>query len=93
MNTAMVAVPHPVIKDTGGTPVIKDIESAIVNNHLSYKMDTSKIPVSELSVLSPELGEEIRNAQITYRKKGFAEININPDGVKVYATVQNHKQI
>ena len=92
MNTAMLAVPHPLIKDTGGTPVIKDIESAIVNNRLSYKIDTRRIPVSELAVVSPELGGEIRNTQIIYRKKGFAEININLDGVKVYATVQNPKQ-
>jgi hypothetical protein len=92
MNTAMIAVPHPVIKDNGGIPVIKEIESSIENNNLVYKININRIPLSELSVISPELGAERRNTEIKYLKKGFAEININLDGVKVYATVQNPKQ-
>jgi hypothetical protein len=93
MNRALVAVPHPSVKDTGGIPIIKDLESDIENNKLVYRININKITVAKLSVLSPELGEEIRDADIRFVKKGFAEININLGGVKVYATVQNHEQI
>jgi hypothetical protein len=92
MNTALVAVPHPDIKDTGGIPVLKDIESSIENNNLVYRININKITAAQLSVISPELGEEKRNVDIRYVKKGFSEISINLDGVKVYATVQKPQQ-
>jgi hypothetical protein len=92
MNTALVAVPHPDIKDIGGIQILKDIESSIENNNLVYRININKITAAQLSVISPELGEEKRNVNIRYLKKGFPEININLDGVKVYATVQNPKQ-
>jgi hypothetical protein len=81
MNTALVAVPHPDIKDNGGIPVLKDIESSIENNDLVYRIDINKITAAQLSVISPELGEEIRNVDIRYIKKGLSEININLEGV------------
>jgi hypothetical protein len=89
MNTALVAIPHPVIKDIGGIPVLKDIESSIKNNNLVYRININKITASQLSVISPELGEETRKVDISYVKKGFFEINIDLIGVKIYATVQN----
>ena len=89
MNTALVAVPHPDIKDIGGIPILKDIESPIENNNLVYRINIKKITAAQLSLISPELGEETRNVDIRYVKKGLSEININLDGVKVYATVQN----
>ena len=92
MNTALVAVPHPYIKDIGGIPILKDIESSIENNNLVYRININKITAAQLSVISPELGEEKRNVDIRYVKKGFSEININLDGVKIYATVQNPQQ-
>ncbi len=88
MNTALVAVPHPAIKDIGGIPILKDIESSIENNKLVYRININKFAAAQLSLISPELREEKRNVDIRYVKKGFSEININLDGVKIYATAQ-----
>lgn len=88
MNTALVAVPHPTIKDIPGLPILKDIESKIEDNNLAYVINTKKIPLSPLSIMSPELGEETRNVNIRDSKKGYSTINVNLEGVKVYAVVQ-----
>ena len=60
MNTAISAIPHPVIKDHTGNYILKDIDSKIKDNALEYKIDTRLIPVKELVILSPELGKEQR---------------------------------
>jgi|WetSurMetagenome_2_1015567.scaffolds.fasta_scaffold00496_19 hypothetical protein len=88
MNTALTAVPHPSIKDISGVPILKDIESDIENNNLSYEINSKKISLSQLSVMSPELGEEKRNAEIQGIKNGYSTIKINLEGVKIYAVFQ-----
>jgi hypothetical protein len=88
MNTALIAVPHPSIKDVAGTPILKEIESKIEDNNLSYEINTNKIPLSELSLMSPELGDETRNVDIRTLKKGYSMINVNLERVKIYAVVQ-----
>ena len=88
MNTAMIAVPHPTIKDIPGIPILKDIESDIKENNLTYEIDTRMIALSQLSVMSPELGGEARKVNIQEIKKGYSTINVNLDGVKIYAVAQ-----
>lgn len=88
MNTAIVAVPHPDIKDHTGKFILKDIDSNIQDNHLKYEIDTRLIPLQKMSVLSPELGKEQRPAVIYQTKKGYATLQVNLNGVTAYAVSQ-----
>ncbi|MCE5347837.1 MAG: hypothetical protein LLG13_16340 [Bacteroidales bacterium] len=88
MNTALIAIPHPIIKDNSGVPILKDIESEIRDNDITYEFSSKKISLSRLSLKSPELGEETRKVDIHETKNGYSTIKINLDGVKVYALVQ-----
>ncbi len=88
MNTALIAVPHPSLKDIPGVPVLKDIESDIENNNLSYSINCKKVPLSRLSVLSPELGQEKRNVEISRIKNGYSTIKLSLDRIKIYAVAQ-----
>jgi hypothetical protein len=87
MNTALIAVPHPTVKDTAGNGILQDIKSGITNNKLSYQIDTSKVPFSRLSILSPELKEQKRDIIIT-TGKNTSDIKVDLEGVKVYAILQ-----
>lgn len=84
MNTALVGVPHPTIKDNSGINILKDIESQIKNNDLKYEIDSDKLMLSGLKVLSPELGEDKRPV-ILKNEKDKTTMNINLDNVTVYA--------
>ena len=88
MNTALLAVPHPFLKDVPGIPILKDIESKIENNNLTYEINTKKLPLPQLSLMSPELGTEIRNVDIREAKHGKSNLNVNLKDVKIYAVVQ-----
>ena len=88
MNTALIAVPHPFLKDVPGIPILKDIESKIEDNNLTYEINTRKISLSQLSIMSPELKEESRNVEIRDAKHGYSTINVNLGGVKIYAVLQ-----
>ncbi len=88
MNTALIAIPHPITKDTGGVPVLNDIDSGISDNNLSYKIDSNKVHLSGLSVMSPELERQQRDVAVNNLGKGFSSINVNLDGVKIYAILQ-----
>jgi hypothetical protein len=88
LNTALAAVPHPTLKDIPGVPILKDIESKIVDNNLVYEINTRNINFSNPSVLSPELGDEIRNVEILNKRNGHSIVNINLNGVRIYAVVQ-----
>lgn len=91
MNTALSAVPHPEIKDNSGTPIIKDIQSVIKDNVLQYEVNTDRIPVSELFIMSPELGEKQRRVEVRNTNKGYYTIHVDLDGLKVYAVAQRTK--
>jgi len=88
MNTALVAVPHPIIKDNSGTAVLKDIETKITDNKLSYRINRLKVPLNQLSVMSPETNGKVVKAEIQHEKK-YSVINLNLEGVKVYAVAQS----
>ena len=88
MNTALIAVPHPTLKDLKGIPILEDLGSKIEDNNLTYEIDVKKIPLSQLSMMSPELGGEKRNVDIRELKHGTSTINVNLAGVKTYAVVQ-----
>ena len=87
MNTALIAIPHPTTKDTPGTPLLKDIDSGVKNNRLCYEINTKVVPLSQVSIMSPEIGTEKRAVVIRGTKKEYSTIDINLEGVKIYAIV------
>lgn len=88
MNTALVAIPHPTVKDNSGIAILKDINSKIMDNNLSFKINTDKIRLSRLSMMSPELAEDAKTVVFNNSGKEGAGFNINLEGIKVYAVLQ-----
>jgi hypothetical protein len=88
MNTALVAIPHPVIKDNAGIPVLNDINSAIADNMLEYNIDTTMIKFGGLSLMSPELDKTERKVAVNFVGKNIANIRVNLEGIKIYAVLQ-----
>jgi len=91
LSRGLTAVPHLSIKDMGGTPVLKDIGSLIEDNKLKYEINTAKINLSALAVMSPELGEGSRIAGILKSVPGYSILDLNLEGVKIYAVAQTSK--
>ena len=91
MNTALIAVPHPTLKDVAGNSILKDLESKLTDNNLTYEIDNKRIALSQLSLKSPELGGETREVNIHSAKQGTSILNVNLEGVKIYAVVQKGK--
>lgn len=89
MNTALIGVPHPTIKDNSGVYILKDIGSKVENNDLKFEINTGKVELSKLKVISPELGESERPVIIERGKKGYSTLHVNLDTVKVYAVAQS----
>lgn len=87
MNSKLRAIPHPDVKDIGNSPVVKSIESDIVDNQLEFEINIPDVQLSGLKIFSPELNEEAR--EIVYRKtrgKQFIKVDLNK--IKVYAVLQ-----
>jgi hypothetical protein len=89
LNNAMIAIPHPLIKDNGGTPILKEIDSAIKNNLITFELDTRRIPLASMLLLSPEIKEQSRKAVLSDAGKGYTRIKVDLNGVKVYAVGQS----
>jgi hypothetical protein len=86
MNTSMIPVPHPHIKDNGNVPILKDIDSAVKNNKLAFEIDSKRINLKGVKLISPEIEGESRPGSISILRKDRAVLNIDLDGIKVYAT-------
>jgi len=87
LNTALVAIPHPTVKDNSGIAIVKDINSEILDNHLSFKINTDKIHFSRVSMMSPE-AKDAKTVVFNNLGKEGASFNINLEGIKVYAVLQ-----
>ncbi|WP_316812707.1 hypothetical protein [Pedobacter heparinus] len=85
MNTALIGIPHPTIKDNSGISILSDIGSKIENNNLQYEIHTDRIKLTGLKVSSPELAEDQRNVAVLKGKKGHSTFNVNLNGIKIYA--------
>lgn len=85
MNTALVPVPHPTLKDLSDIPILVDINSAVADNHLSFEVNTSKLNIAAISVMSPELNEVKRPVDIITGSKHYSTIHVNLEGIKLYA--------
>ncbi len=88
LSRGLVAVPHPSIKDMNSIPILKDIETAIKDNHLSYLINTAKIPLPVLSIMSPEINDKRRSVTIQELRPGYARIFFDLEGIKIYAVAQ-----
>jgi len=88
LNRKLVAVPHPALKDIPGNPILKDIESHIEDNHLVFKVNAGKLKLKDLYAWSPESGDLSRHAGIVATEKGYSTLDINLEGIKIYAVLQ-----
>ncbi|MFV0606783.1 MAG: twin-arginine translocation signal domain-containing protein [Niabella sp.] len=87
LNGRMKAIPHPTIKDISGLPVITSIESTIANNNLVFEIDSERLPVTNLSLYSPEL-EDSKKTIIIERKGKKQVLKINLSKIRIYAVAQ-----
>lgn len=88
MNTAITAVAHPTLKDIPGVPILLDMKSKIQDNNLIFELDTSRISLPQLVLMSPEL-KDARKVSVSQVKKGVAAMSVNLEGVNTYAVVQS----
>ncbi len=88
LNRKLVAIPHPALKDIPGNPILKDIESHIEDNHLVFKVNAGKLKLKDLYAWSPESGDLSRHAGIVATEKGYSTLDINLEGIKIYAVLQ-----
>ncbi len=87
MNTGLIAIPDD-IKDISNIPLMKDIESSIKDSECVYQLNTEKIRLTELSLLSPELKDKKRPVQIGRSGNGYATVQVDLSQVKIYAVAQ-----
>jgi hypothetical protein len=88
LSTGLVAMPNPTLKDSSGTPILKDFHSASGDNRLEYEFDAGRIRFAQLSVRSPELGEARRPVDIKQGKNGRSVMRVDLEGVETYAVAQ-----
>ena len=88
LNSAMVPVPHATIRDNGGTPILKDIDSSIRDNLITYEINNKILSLSSLSLFSPELVDKQVKVEISASSRGYSKVKVNLNGVKVYAVAQ-----
>lgn len=84
MNTEITAIPHPTLKDITGNAVLKDMVSKITDNNLKYEIDTRRLPLTDVAIISPELKDEHRKAQLQLKSR-IALLNVDLKGINVYA--------
>lgn len=87
LNSRMIPTPHPAINDISGQPVITTIASGIVNNNVSFEIDSSLIPLHKLSLYSPELKDGKRGVEITGSGK-VKVLKADLSGINIYAVLQ-----
>jgi hypothetical protein len=67
---------------------LKDIESKIADNNLTYEINTPKLNLTNLMVMSPELGQNAGTVQIRKVTDQTSTITVNLAGIKIYAVIQ-----
>ncbi|MDR3713751.1 MAG: twin-arginine translocation signal domain-containing protein [Puia sp.] len=87
MNAGLMAEPDT-LNDLWGTPLMKDIVSLVKDHRLEYEVDTSRVKLEGLSLLSPELEDEKRTVAVSAGKNGHAVVRVNLEGVAIYGVAQ-----
>jgi hypothetical protein len=88
MNTALKAIPHPTVKDVGGTPVLLDIDSSVADGKLSYRLKLDMPENIKYALMSPETGDQKQPVTITKEKKGYFIMHVDMSRLKVYGIIQ-----
>lgn len=88
LNYSLNAIPHPSLQDSSKRAVLKEIESLIKDNKLSFIYDSSLLNLKEMELLSPELKEKRRPVKITKISNCVSEIQCDLTGIKLYAVIQ-----
>jgi hypothetical protein len=87
MNTLLTGVSHPNLKEILGAPILSDISSRTENDNLKYEINSDKLKLPDLKVMSPELGNEKRTVAVQ-KRNGSSIIHVDLNQVKVYAVAQ-----
>lgn len=87
MNSGLVADPDE-IQDLSGIPLIKDIHSPITDNTVELIVDTRKVQLPEMVLMSPETGT--RQLPVTINRKNNSQqiLTLNLEGISIYGVVQ-----
>ncbi|WP_246228617.1 hypothetical protein [Paraflavitalea devenefica] len=88
LNTALVGKPHPVIRDISNVPVLNGIEADTKDNRLVVEVNTRIIPVSSLTVVSPELAAQNRVVTVIKKSQQVVELHFDLSDIKIYAVAQ-----
>ena len=88
MNTALKAIPHASLKDLSGIPILIGLDAATKDNELVYEINTTNFPLENLSIVSPELNDLARTVIIKRKTHSIYTVQLNLEGVKVYAVAQ-----
>jgi len=91
MSRALLGVPDTVVKDLSDVPILKDIESTLEQGDLVYEINSSKVELMDVSLLSPETFDEQKPVNIHKTPNGYLTLQLNLDGVKMYAVLQKTK--
>ncbi|MBN2853733.1 MAG: hypothetical protein JXQ23_13435 [Clostridia bacterium] len=90
LNQALKAIPHSSLKDSAGRAILEGIESKIEDNVLSFRFNSEKLALKNMTLLSPELGEETREVTITEVNERMSELQFDLSGITIYAVIQEH---
>lgn len=87
MNAALTATPDEIL-DLSGIPLIKDIDSLITDNTLAFEVDTRKIQLPDMVLMSPE--REAEKVSATPRKLTPTKslLQLDMQGLKIYGVLQ-----
>jgi hypothetical protein len=85
LNRGLIAVAHPTLKESSGTPVLQDFHSEDRDNKLAFEYDSNRIKFNSLSVRSPELGEARRPVIVS---SGSNVLQVDLQGIGTYAVAQ-----
>ena len=82
---------HTLISEGRFKPVLKQVKGDAGWAAHKFEINTNRLALPKLSIMSPEFGEEQRPVDIQNTKNGYSTIQVNLDGVKAYAVVQKAK--
>ena len=87
MNTAMQAIPHPTIRDMGGTPILQDINSAVTDGKLSYRIKLDIPENIQYEMMSPETKDQKQPVTIM-KENGYSILQVDMSHLKIYGVIQ-----
>ncbi len=83
MNAGLVAEPD-VIKDLSGIPLMKQLDSLVKDNLMTYELNTDKFSIGTLALMSPELGDQRRKITQTKGQHGRTRLQVDLSGITIY---------